>query len=219
MDDFQTIVRQAQLAETRREAFDELVKRFRGMAYQQAYVTLRDTQLAEDAVQDAFLTAYLRIEQLREPAAFPAWLRRIVLTQCDRLIRGKQLTYESLDNSYDLAADNPSIEAVIEAREMQDQLQYAIETLPEHERAVTEGFYMQGESQKELAERLEIPVTTVKKRLQYAREHLRLLFGDIQAVVDEAIARVLNPPKPQPQPIYVYNRIEDEQGSLNRYEE
>ena len=84
-----------------------------------------------------------------------------------------------------------------------------VEALPEHERAVTEGFYIQGESQKELAERLHIPVTTVKKRLQYAREHLRLLVGDVNAAFDQAIASVLKQPQKQPQPVYIYTNQND----------
>jgi len=152
------------------------------------------------------VAAYLRIDQLREPEAFPLWLRRIVMTQCDRLVRGKALVQEPLEYRFDLAADAPEPESMIVEQEIRDHLQNAIDALPEHERAVTEGFYMQGETQKELAERLQVPVTTVKKRLQYAREHLRLLVGDVNAAFDQAIASVLKPPKPQRQPVYIYAR-------------
>ncbi|MDQ7028096.1 MAG: sigma-70 family RNA polymerase sigma factor [Anaerolineae bacterium] len=193
--------------ETRRAGFDELVRRFRGMAFKQAYQMLGDVQMAEDAVQEAFLTAYLHIEKLRDPQAFPAWLRRIVMTQSHRMIRGKQPHLETLETRLDLATEKPSPESILEEREMQSHLQSAIDALPEKERAVTEGFYIQGESQKEIAERLQVPLTTVKKRLQYAREHLRLLVGDVNAAFDHAIASVLKKqPKPQPQPVYVYTR-------------
>ena len=190
--------------ETRRAAFDELVRRFRGMAFKQAYQILGDGQMAEDAVQEAFLTAYLHIGKLREPQAFPTWLRRIVMTQSDRMIRGKQPQLEPLEARFDLAAEKPSPESIVEAREMQFHIQSAIDALPENERAVTESFYIQGESQQEIAERLQLPLTTVKKRLQYAREHLRLLVGDVNAAFDHAIASVLKRPEPQPQPVYVY---------------
>lgn len=213
MDNYQTLIQQAQAGTNieRRLAFDELVPLFQKMAFSVAYNMLRDVHMAEDVVQESFMTAYLRIEQLQKPEAFPAWLKRIVLTQSDRQIRGKQAHIEPLEVRYDLAVENPGPEALIEEYEMQHQVQIAIDALPEHERAVTEGFYLQGESQKELAERLQVPITTVKKRLQYAREHLRLIVGDLNAVVDEAIARVLKPnqPKPQPQPIYIYSHHED----------
>jgi RNA polymerase sigma factor (sigma-70 family) len=206
MEDYTELVKRAINGndETRRADFDELVHRFRGMAFKQAYHILGDVQMADDAVQEAFLTAYLHIKQLREPHAFPTWLRRIVMTQSDRMIRGKQPYLESLEARFDLATEKPSPESIIEAREMQVHLQSAIDALPEHERAVTEGFYIQGESQQELAERLQVPLTTVKKRLQYAREHLRLLVGDVNAAFDHAIASVLQQRKPQRQPVYIY---------------
>jgi len=133
-------------------------------------------------------------------------LRRIVMTECDRMIRGKQPHLEPLETRFDLATEKPGPESIIEAREIQFHIQNAIDALPEHERMVTEGFYIQGETQQELAERLQLPLTTVKKRLQYAREHLRLLVGDVNAAFDHAIAAVLNPPKPQRQPVYIYSR-------------
>ena len=208
MDDLVTVIEQAQGEDeaTRHAAFNRLVMTYRGMAYRQALRILQDSNMAEDAVQEAFIVAYTRIDQLREPQAFTSWMRRIVMTQCDRLIRGKKPTLEPIETRFDLATPQPSPEAMVEARDVQTLIQTAIDSLPEHERAVTQGFYMQGESQKELAERLGVPVTTVKKRLQYAREHLRVLVGDIHAVVDDAIARVLHPPKPQRQPIYIYSR-------------
>ena len=200
----------------KRAAFDELVRRFRGMAYQRAYTTLSDPHLAEDAVQDAFIIAYIRIDQLREGHGFPAWLRRIVLTQCDRLIRGKRPILEPLEAKFDLAEPRPGPEDMVAENELLEQIHQAIDALPEHERTVTEGFYMQGESQKELAERLQIPLTTVKKRLQYAREHLRsimLALIGLNDAIDQAFVDMMNPPRPQHQPIYLYSQPPQEPDS------
>jgi len=191
--------------EASRRAFDELMIRFQGMAFKQALQTLSDLYLAQDAVQEAFLAAYLNLHRLHDPKAFPTWLRRIVLTQCDRLVRNKQPQLESIAAHFDLAAESPSPEMIVEAQEIRQRILAAIAALPEHERAVTEGFYMQGHSQKELAELLQVPVTTVKKRLQYARQHLRGLISDLNAAFDQAIADMLHPPKPQRQPVYIYN--------------
>src|ERR1700754_1106480 len=75
----------------RHEAFGELVARFQDMAFACAFSVLGDFYLAEDAAQEAFITAWQRLGQLRAPEAFAGWLRRIVLTQCSRLTRGKRL--------------------------------------------------------------------------------------------------------------------------------
>lgn len=185
-------------------AFDALMTRYSGMAFQRAYASLGDRYMAEEAVQEAFIVAYLRLDQLKDPDAFPAWLRRIVLTQCDRLIRGKRPTLEPIENRYDLAEDTPGPEAHLVSEEMLNHIHNAISALPEHERAVTQDFYLEGASQKEIAEKLNVPVTTVKKRLQYARQHLRAFFQDLNAAVDLAIDDLfnVNTPEPARQPIY-----------------
>jgi RNA polymerase sigma factor (sigma-70 family) len=75
----------------RHQAFEEIVRRFQDLALACARAQLRDPALAEDAAQDAFLVAWERLKQLRETAAFPGWIRRLVLTQCHRRLRAKRL--------------------------------------------------------------------------------------------------------------------------------
>jgi DNA-directed RNA polymerase specialized sigma24 family protein len=65
-------------------AFARLIRRFQAMAYGYAYSSLGDFSLAEDAAQGAFVEAYRKLDDLREPAAFPGWFRRIVFKYCDR---------------------------------------------------------------------------------------------------------------------------------------
>lgn len=212
MSEYVDLVMQAQNGtdNERRSAFDELVRRFQNMVYSRAYALTGDNTLAEDAMQETFIAAYVRIEQLREPIAFPGWLRRIVVTQCDRITRGKRPIIESLEARYDIASDNPGPEDRYEEQEIRTRILNAINALPEHERAVTEGFYMHGVSQKELAERLQVPVTTIKKRLQYARQRLRALVGELNAAMDNAVIDILKKRQPQHQPAYIYNQKTDD---------
>lgn len=208
MSDLKQLIQQARQGNNseRDAAFQILMTRYHPMAYQRAYASLGDRYLAEEAVQEAFIKAYTQLGQLKEPEAFPVWLRRIVMTQSDRLVRGKRLILEPIESRYDLAEDSPGPEAHLETEELHRHLHTAISTLPEHERAVTEGFYMKGDSQKEIAKQLDVPVTTVKKRLQYAREHLRDFFMDLNAAVDMAIDEMFKPgtpPEPARQPLYV----------------
>lgn len=62
----------------RHEAFAELVIRFQDMAFACAYAVLGDAYLAEDVAQEAFVVAWQKLDQLREPDAFPGWFKRIV---------------------------------------------------------------------------------------------------------------------------------------------
>ena len=89
----------------KREAFGAIVRRFQDFAFACAYAVLGDFHLAEDAAQEAFLAAWRNLDQLREPAAFPGWLKRIVLSQCSRLTRGKQLATVVLETIAELPSN------------------------------------------------------------------------------------------------------------------
>ena len=93
-----------------RFAFTRLVHRFQDFAVACAYARLGDPELARDAAQEALMDAYLHRAQIREPAAFPGWLRRIVLKHCDRLVRGKRPAIASLDRIGEPGDDAPSMD-------------------------------------------------------------------------------------------------------------
>lgn len=75
----------AQHGET--SAFAEVVRRFEGMAQRVGIAMLGDSYRAEDAAQEAFIDAYLSLHNLRDPATFPGWFRRIVFKHCERQLR------------------------------------------------------------------------------------------------------------------------------------
>lgn len=207
MSTYMDLVRLAQSGNTieKNNAFNQLMQDFQGMAYSVAYSRLSDSQLAEDVTQEAFLTAYKRIHQLKDITAFPAWLKRIVMTHTDRINRRQHPVIEPIETQYELASSHPSPEAMLEETELRDRVQIAISALPEKERDVTHDFYIKGESQREISEKLDIPLATVKKRLQYAREHLRGMIIGFNETIDRAIYG--NPePQKQYQPVYIYTR-------------
>src|SRR6476659_9438931 len=72
------------------DAYEPIVQRFQDMAVGYGYARLGDVQLAEDAAQEAFITAYVGLPSLREPAAFPGWFRRIVIKHIDRIQRKRR---------------------------------------------------------------------------------------------------------------------------------
>lgn len=165
-------------------AFGELVNRFYDAAYRWAFNILNDTYQAQDATQEAFVAAYQNLEQLREPLAFAGWLRQIVSSQAYRLVRRKQLPVNSLETAPDVVATEPDPVSVLEEAELKDKVMAAIQALPEKEQVVTKMFYLNGYSQKEIARRLELPLTTVKKRLQYARRNLKgIMVSMMDAIV------------------------------------
>jgi len=160
-------------------AYEAIVRRFQDMAVGYGYSILRDFQLAEDAAQEAFLEAYRNLGQLREPAAFPGWFRRIVFKQCDRITRTQSFGISALDAAGEQASQEPNQADALEQREMDDKILRAVDSLPDHERVATALYYISGYSQKEVADFLNVPVTTIKKRLHSARIRLREMLIDM----------------------------------------
>jgi len=155
------------------EAFRRLVMRFQDMAYGYAFSLLGDFHRAQDAAQEAFVEAYRDLRDLREAAAFAGWFRRIVFKQCDRIIRKRRVTEAPLDESLEIMSDVGDPAEAIDQQEMIDTVLEAMRALPEHERAVTSLYYIDGYSQKEVAAFLEVPVKTVKSRLYSSRKRLK----------------------------------------------
>ena len=177
MEDVHDIVRRAadpsNAPEARREAFGELVIRFQDMAFACAFAVLGDAYLAQDTAQEAFVVAWQKLAQLREPAAFPGWFKRIVLTQCNRLTRCKRLQMVPLDAGVGKSTGDPGPHLTAERRDLVTKVLQAINALPDNERLVTTLFYVDGYTQADIGEFLEVPVSTVNKRLYSARQRLK----------------------------------------------
>jgi RNA polymerase sigma factor (sigma-70 family) len=162
----------------RHQAFGELVRIFQDMAYACAYARLGDFYLAQDSAQEAFISAWQKLKQLRQPEAFPGWFRRIVLTECNRLARGKRLPTISLDEGLNLHGPNTNPQTAIERDELTKAVFTAINRLSLNERMVVVLFYVREHSQIDISAFLDIPTTTVAKRLYSARARLRGMMMD-----------------------------------------
>jgi RNA polymerase sigma factor (sigma-70 family) len=179
MEPLASLVRKAQSGDIR--AFAEVVNRFRDMACGYAYSILDDSGLAQDAAQEAFIDAYAKLNDLREPAAFPGWFRRIVFKHCDRITRRKQPQHVSLESVAEVASCEHGPDTLAEKRDMTRRVRDALQGLSEKERTAATLFYMDGYSQASVAEFLEVPVNTIKARLHSARAKLRERMVDMVA--------------------------------------
>lgn len=168
---------QSSLAE-KQEAFCELVRMFQDMAYACGYAVLGDFCLAEDVAQEAFISAWQKLGQLHQPEAFPGWFRRIVLTECNRLTRKKRLRTISLDEGIDVYASHPDPQLAIEKDELTKAAFAAIRKLSLNERMVIVLFYVNEHSQSDISAFLNLPLTTVAKRLYSARMRLKTMMMD-----------------------------------------
>jgi len=171
MEDLAELVRRAQQADA--AAFSTVVERFQDMAVGYAYSILGDFALAEDAAQEAFVQAFRDIAKVREPLAFPGWLRRLVSTQCGRVLRKGRPRAVALSEAVPCEWDGPEPPVAAEQQEIREQVLAALRALPEQERSATELFYLGGRSLAEVGRATGVPVSTVKNRLHSARARLR----------------------------------------------
>lgn len=171
MEELAKLVRAAQGGDL--AAYGEVVRRFQDMAYGCAYAVLGDFHRAEDAAQEAFIDAYRRLADLREPKAFPGWFRKIVLKHCDRLTRRKRPPTVPLDDAVGVESPREQPDSEVARMELADAVLGAIRTLPEGQRMATTLFYINGYSHQEVADFLDVPVSTVKKRLHDSRRKLK----------------------------------------------
>ena len=155
------------------EAFGEVIKRFQDMAFGYAYANVGDFHDAEDAVQEAFLTAYQKLSDLRDPDGFPGWFRRIVLSTCREMTRRRTPPTIPLEETEltSSSLDDPAQHA--ERNEIQEAIRRAVRSLSAPNRTVTTLFYIDGYSIKEIAESLQTPSGTIKRRLHDSRTQLR----------------------------------------------
>ena len=171
-DDLSEIVLQAQTGEL--DAFDTLISRYQDFAIATAMRFLGEREAALDAAQDAFIEAYYGLPKLREPLAFGAWLKRIVLKQCDRQVRGfrpKLIPIDTLLLSDDQAAGQPH--SMLEQLQFTHAVRAQVATLPDIYRVVADGYYLQQRSLGEIAVQHDLSYSTTKKRLYTARKLLK----------------------------------------------
>lgn len=153
-----------------------VIQRHEAMAYAAVFRIVRNHAHCEDICQDAFLRAHERIASLRQPAAFPGWLRQIaVRLAIDELRRGTlaQLPEDQPDTS-------PGPETAVETMETLERFRAHVDALPQAQRAVIVLRDVEGFSTRETAEMLGITEGAVKMRLSRARATLIRQFAHEQ---------------------------------------
>jgi RNA polymerase sigma-70 factor (ECF subfamily) len=157
------------------EAFGTLVERYDRAVFHLAYRTLRDTEEARDATQEAFFKAYRSLRTFRPGAKFSTWIFAITYHGCcDRLARRKRYSNDELPERAD---SGPGPEQTAIALDEAARLRAAIEALPEKYRTVITLYHLQGKQYEEIAEVLGLPMGTVKTHLFRAKDQLRRLLG------------------------------------------
>jgi len=160
-----------------RSAFGVLVERYAGVARRVARAVLGNPEDADDAAQDAMLSALVKLDQYDPRRPFGPWLLRIVANAAtDRRRRRTVRRVEPLDAG--LTAGGPRPDRTAERRALGERLRQALAELPERRRVAVVLFDVEGYSHAEIAAVLGIPEGTVRSEVFHARRRLRALLAD-----------------------------------------
>ena len=161
-------------------AYRFLVERYQRKIYNLALRLVRQAEDAEDVLQETFVSAYRALPNFKGDSAFGTWLYRIATNFALMKLRGKKPVFVSLDEPRD--NDLPAVELVdfsadplsdVLDDELRGKLEEAVAKLPDDMRTVFQLRDVEGFSNAEVAEMLDLSVPAVKSRLHRTRLVLR----------------------------------------------
>jgi RNA polymerase sigma-70 factor, ECF subfamily len=160
-----------------RDAFGTLVARYAGQVRRVARAVLRDPDDADDAAQDAFFAALVKLDRYDSRRPFGPWLMRIVTNAAtDRRRRRTVRRTEPLEAGMVGGGRRPDAEA--EQSALGERLHAALAELPARRRMAVVLFDVEGYPHAEIAEILGIPEGTVRSEVFHGRRRLRELLRD-----------------------------------------
>ena len=169
-------------------AFDVLVRRYEKRVFNCALRIAGNYNDAADVAQEAFIRAFNSIQTFRGDAYFTTWIYRIVTNvYLDERKKSKSHRLTSLDEyieldensvSRQIVDEGPGPEEIVEGKERARALQAAISSLPDYQRIILTLYSFHHRSYDEMAEILNLPIGTVKSRLNRARLALAEILAD-----------------------------------------
>lgn len=170
-----------QAIEGKETAQQELYNRTYSDVYFTILAITKDNDLIMDVLQDTYLTAFQKLEQLKESNSFRAWVRSIAHNKTLNALRDRRVLYtasvvsvetENVLNVEDNRIENMP-EATIDQQETSRLVKEILDVLPDEQRIVIGMFYYDQMSVSEIAEELECSENTVKSRLNYGRKKIQ----------------------------------------------
>ena len=166
-----------------RDAFGELFERFQPTILAIASRRLGNANDAQELVQDVFIQAMTKIDQLRTPECFIGWLRQITVRMAINkgVRRAPSVAVEPEILEATITQDASPVDAALES-ERADQVQEGLARLRDMDRETLDAFYVQGQSLIEMADQFDAPIGTIKRRLHTARKRLAKEVEELAAV-------------------------------------
>ena len=156
-----------------RELYGALIDLYRNLAYSLALQLLKDLDMAEDAVQEAFITGYENLERLKVPSLFSSGIAGITKNVCRNVLKERRKEPVSLDYLAEIGIEPPdSGKSTFYDPELVTAIRGLIPKLPGKCREIIELRYAEDFSCRKIAGFLHLSETAVFSRLFYARKRL-----------------------------------------------
>ncbi|MBR3284396.1 MAG: sigma-70 family RNA polymerase sigma factor [Alloprevotella sp.] len=165
--------------ETRRAAFEELVRKYSAQLYQQIRRIVQYHDDADDVLQNTFLKAWTALDNFRGDAQVTTWLYRIAMNESITFLQ-KQRNNVSLDDEEGLAARSLEGDPYFDGDEIELQLQTAIAQLPEKQRVVFNLRYYDEMPYEEMSKVLDTSVGALKASYHFAVQKLQKYLDDAE---------------------------------------
>lgn len=165
-----TVVARAQDGDL--DAFEQLVDLFQVKLFRLAYRMLNDRGEAEDTVQETMIIAWRRLPSLATPAAFNGWIYQIATRQCLSILRTRvrrNTDVADADTFVERSSPDDGPDRTAEKSAALHRLNAVLATLPDEQRACWVLKELHDLSYQEIANILQIPVSTVRGRIARAR--------------------------------------------------
>ena len=171
----------SRIRERDRAAFEELFVHFGPRVKSLMLKSGAEHSMAEDIVQDVFMAVWRKADYfVPERGTVNAWIFSIARNaRIDRLRRHSSRPYEDIAD-LELEAPGPNAEQELDASQRADKVADAMFELPEEQREIIELAYMQDMAQTEIAERLSLPLGTVKSRMRLAYAKLKQKLEELR---------------------------------------
>lgn len=158
--------------------YETLVEKYGNRLLKIAYIITCDRQLAEDVLQESFLTLYQNIKNFREESALSTWITRITINKAKNMIRLKAFRRIPVIDEIIVPDPLPLPDESLEVKEKQVTIRKRLASLPLKYRDVLYLYYYEEMKIKEIAEILDLGESGVKSRLKRGREKLKELLEE-----------------------------------------
>lgn len=164
------------------ESFEILISRYQKMAYNVAYRIMGNEEDAKDMAQESFIKIFKYIKNFRMDSSFSTWMYRIVMNTCKDELRKKKLKVISIDKTIDTGDGSMQMdiedssrtpEQLLESKETSEEVQNALLQISENNRIVVVLRDIKGFSYSEISEIIDVPVGTIKSRINRGRQELK----------------------------------------------